>query len=1353
MAYPTPSFESRFPQWKPGETVTIPSEAIISLPQQAWWRLLPPASRAITIETASTAAAQLHVTGRFKQGWNLPGWGNAWSDQRISLTLQLNEADLPQITIDSISGTLTVGGETVIVQMRADGLGHHLLALPSASPIALQLLSGRHRLAPILALLPDLSAWLQIDYAVRLAATSQAMVLHHWQAKLPDIAIEGIALPLHDIALSLLQSYQGDADQADNYILATGQLRLDQDYSIRTSLNGSRAATVHVQAPEGKAFPGPAELLSALGYPAAAGHLHDALAQVPLLDTFQLTQLHLKLDLKQKKLLGFDVFGNFKLLHTHTVNFSLHYPFLSLQAALDAATPIPIPAGQLLTAWLGANPLVPTDIEVGGLSLLLSPHPFQFEFTLFLRNLWEFHVGRAPIALRTLRLSVRRDQQGAWSGTLAGQVLIAGIDFAFSADYGALGAGQADAWMLRGQAAVEAPIPLDNLLRDLGEQFHITMPESLPHMSLSDIIIRFNTGSKDFEIGATAQLEADLSGFPHGALADASLLIRGTHDASGQAALEMKVFADLIIGDHHLRISVGIGKATSHVEASWEDAAGGLALGDLIRQFHPAHADTHTAQTGVDLTLRALRFAYAQTGDARDLLLSGETSQGLSLHLVGQKRTDWKWLIAIEFDPSTHPSGVAGELLSGLHVQRAALLVSTGPFVDFTFPEMPGLGEDRPKQPLVAGHHPELDRGMHLIAEIDLRAGGGPAAATLPSGHLLFSATIQAQGEPPRFSAVLTTSFTGKFTLGAGTNRLTFESVVFSLTVPDPALRLHGEALLHLDHTPMRLKGDIVLDQAHVRAGLGVEFEQGGLQFFGVQGLYLDRLEALIGVTFAPAPGLELGLFGAMHLGDGPSGADAVGILVQLEGEVPVPELLELSIDQLDLQRMMAMFLGDRATPPDLHLVARFLHLYWSATTVTLPDGRTLRPGFAFNAELDVMGWKAYTTLTASTQYGLSGIAVCSPLHIGEVLRITGHSQGYRITEALENGAWVPLSNAALPETSPVTRERVVVPPGGPEIVLNTNQDPLLHIDLEVSIFHFVKERVAATLNKQKGTLRFELGYEAADIAGLVLAFELDEKEGFEATAACHFHLGGALDVHLGNWEIGKLNLSLGADATVSVGFTKAKGMWFHVDFSADLFGIAIGPLRLDLNLSAQDLATLPGKLVEALVANIGQHLADLWHLLFHRDRAVGENARIRAERQRQRIVDQNAAQAAAFEAHQRALAQQSRQLIAEAMREAAHIQDRYLQQLESDIAHAQACLQLGADQEAVLADRIAEIPLVDPHRAQRQAEIRAWQRQHRSPQVPAPSDRAAEILRHAAATVQRIQTQAHSTPTDTPHG
>lgn len=830
---------------------------------------------------------------------------------------------------------------------------------------------------------------------------------------------------------------------------------------------------------------------------------------------------------------------------------------------------------------------------------------------------WSVDVGGKPFAVE--RISFLLEKSGGTTlAQLYGLSNVAGSQLYLRATVTSQSGGATGVEFEGGTLPTGDPISLTGVANWALELFGASLPSEVPDVTLKNLDLRFNTATKEFHFQGETDVPIEVPFLPgdDNRIHAAANLTSKVDSATGRRTLEGWMEGDLVIGPSTFKLRYAMGQ-TSHVfQASWEQAAGaeGLGINTLLETIGAPAIDI---PAGVDLDLKRVYFEYQAELGAFTLVADSAT-YGEAFLLAsrpadpqtGELGSGWSFVFGLQYDASKLSQvpvlGSGMDSADVFHFEELGILIASGDVASFTLPQLPplqttdGTGGNgtgtaaAPRKPVAAGTAVPLKAGISFIGIVDFeqsQSGGSVDSlrSVLPSSRL----TITAGYDAGAHEFMLTGILDGAVVIPTGgASDLRIANARLQLGFPALEFRLSGSLDFAVDHQPIHVEPALAITETEAAFSVDLDFGAGGWTSpMGIQGLALDEVGFKMGVVFAP-PGVSLGMEGAAHVGREAPKSDQFAFVLEMVEEVPNPLLLSFQIAELSVEEALSAFVpGVSASdlPPFVREI-RFTDLafYWADSIVALPDGTLAQPGLRFRGNLQVMDFAAHAAVSIDSS-GMMGEIMLSPVHLGDVLSITGAGQGvYRYER--DGKAVMP---AAVPEKNLPAPERVaVVAPGGAVAQFRTQQSPWLYASIDVSLFGTVSESIEALVSAEG--VHFKLVFA---ITGAVSA-ELEctaSKSGFKAHAQFGLHLKADLGpIRIAGVDLGTIHLDAGFDLEMTVEIT-AQRFLLQVSGDFEFEGARLTFPTLKIDLAPASLAELP----ERLIAHLGENLEEIFADLF----------------------------------------------------------------------------------------------------------------------------------------------------------
>lgn len=306
----------------------------------------------------------------------------------------------------------------------------------------------------------------------------------------------------------------------------------------------------------------------------------------------------------------------------------------------------------------------------------------------------------------------------------------------------------------------------------------------------------------------------------------------------------------------------------------------------------------------------------------------------------------------------------------------------------------------------------------------------------------------------------------------------TFKFVQFTLS-----------GVIPFDINGKQFDADISLSVDNEEASVGVVIEGDNSSFPpppGLKGLFFDQFGVGIGVFFEP-PSCIVGVQGKFHVGQNSGNVislddDTFALICKITGEAVTPAFASFYIPTLDLNTVVTLF-TNKSISLDVPVTFEDLSFKWTdglMAAYILPDGTLAPSGYGFSAICNVGPFGFYGDAELNLNNGLTADIEVSPVNWNNVFQLTGDGKGYSIKI---DAAGNPIKNNFVPTTQAEkdavanAATKQIVSAGGPNLIINTFNSPILHLNAKASLFELVEYAVAADVNKDG--IKFELDYGA----------------------------------------------------------------------------------------------------------------------------------------------------------------------------------------------------------------------------------------------------------------------------------
>lgn len=359
-----------------------------------------------------------------------------------------------------------------------------------------------------------------------------------------------------------------------------------------------------------------------------------------------------------------------------------------------------------------------------------------------------------------------------------------------------------------------------------------------------------------------------------------------------------------------------------------------------------------------------------------------------------------------------------------------------------------------------------------------------------------------------------------------------------------------------------------------------------------IKGLHLDEFGVGMGLIFEP-PGFAIGLQGKFHIGNPGQvrlNDDNFAIICGVfEGE-PVPLYLAFYVPQLNLQEVISLF-TDTNLQVDLPISFSDLSFRYNANPLmpyVLPDGSLAPGGYGFSSVVDLFGFQFYGYLQIELT-GIQGTITSSPIHMGNILSVTGKGGGEKIKV---DSSGKPLPIHTIPKTKK-DRDVVenaplkqVVQPGGPVVKVNIpGSSPYFKASVQVD-FLDASETLDTEINRDG--LVFSLDFSALGVQ--------DSMQCLLGWKGCTLHFTGRFSFSINqsipfvNKILGSIALNTSISTSIDIE-NQNENISFTLGFEFQFSGSTISKDKIECSLDIHSL-----KDVIAQISNhISQYAGDLF--------------------------------------------------------------------------------------------------------------------------------------------------------------
>lgn len=798
-----------------------------------------------------------------------------------------------------------------------------------------------------------------------------------------------------------------------------------------------------------------------------------------------------------------------------------------------------------------------------------------------LDDVWSLPVGTSSFDLNYIDFSYRRDQTFSSSRAM-GMMHIFDLPFLISATH----ISQNKGLYLEGRIPNDESIHINDLIDRIGTLFHFPAPTHLPDLTINELLIGFDTHTKDFRFRAAGELHEEMGPIKKGKV---SLELNLTHDEEKNAhKFQLKLGGEIEIAHTELRFSVDVGHPNWSVSANWVKGEGdSLKLLDLVQLFNKDETFSNV-DPEIQRVLSLSQIGLSYHNESKMFQASMSTDGGESIVIAGGKpNNEWGFLFGIGYDE------VNNIPLLGSHLENTTekIHLENVWFIYNGF----GNEQELPELPEPFSHvinSESLSDNVMVLATLDMDKNQHNSDLHLIKEHVTKStlsvyAGLSVKGENKGIT--LRAELDGNIEIplndektGEKDNALVLEDCFIQFDYHNSIFELMLGGTMHfvLDHLHLSPTIRLVVSTHGLEAMVDLKFGDGihdGWHPFGIEGLTINEVGLLLGIDFETS-GIEFGLQGKMSLTE--NGTTTVtrtetpfenhiefGIVLEMIGEIPNPEFFALSIQRIDFSQLAQLFIGSSKEGHNAvtsTLKGENLSIYWAEKVLTLPDGTKTNPLFGLHGEFDIFGWKAYAHLDVHTDSGISGDAQTDKIEWG-VFELTGDGEELiRLIDAKGQ----PISNARLPfksnsnpaETPQNATSEVIVHAGGPVIHFNSTTSPFLHASIHAKLLGFIQADLDATIT-DKG-FNFNVHFEIKHLADFRLTCSLDNGTTFDAAGNFFVGINQPIETVFGVTEF---ELGAYANMHLHIDGTKPKDFQLSLNGGLDVMGLEIPFVSVDI--------------------------------------------------------------------------------------------------------------------------------------------------------------------------------------------
>lgn len=1140
----------------------------------------------INVSTEKLSNGRKKITGETETPWYDERQGLLFENTRISLVLSTdaNEAELTEITAqqellpDFHVNWFVKDADNGILLFEATELADYPLTKDNIGK--LPFLEGIDALRA-------LGEFERFTYEIHLSNFVEIDVAHIWRAastlnlnfgdllKLDHLNLRGTT------GLNPVEKDQPPTKWQKIDLYASASI---ENLKVNLTFSWSKQADYRVSITpyQESGFHDFAELLSAFKLGDVKNAVIDSKKEIPVLDDIRINQVTADFQRETHALNRIVLFGE---VLAFGADFEIRFTY-EPQGGISVSVRQRIgsffSAADVLAGFSGGSIKLPAMARVGDFILQAQFNELNYHFSINIIENWTFSLGATPIEINSLQLRVTK-QLSDYELRLRGFMQIGGVDLEIVArDFTGKGTSS---WYFETLVAQRTAIHIKDLINDLGELFHFSVPSNIPDFTVHNIGISFDTGSHDFSLQLGVALEKPgLGPFSEGNL---FIEINLTKNANGSHNFVMNLSGFITVAGTEFEASAqNIGQKDWAIDLVWDKReTAGIDLTKIMQffegdQFQP-HADFH--KLNKDLLIEHAEFHYQHGDEATsndtsfliDLKLrSGENEfEGF---LSGVKIDDqWHFLFGVGYD---HLDNIPGHLLdskkmSDFTVKNVWVIVNTSNEALGNWPPLPASIPATVSQQAIKS-------GLVLLTEMDIsQQKAVPGASDVFAGHehtdvvvlaeigtrgLQLEAILEGKLQIPTGQGHHITMDEVSLTVNLGTNNSLRLAGTFDLDIDDH--RQHLTVSLDVSAEGIVITADNKIDNS------GRNANTKGWQPFGLKGMNIDELAFELGIDFVP-PSVRIGFEGKMHLDGEKPGHDMLAIVLEFSEPIPNPEYLAIAFDTIKFSQIANLFPGS-SSEGHRHISDNLLEIHkfglvWCEKPIVLPDGTNGRIGFSLHGAVKIMNWGAYFSLEVHPDTGIQGTGEMAPIHIGP-LRIFGKGKGVSIKQELIEGDWKDVSNVIVNANNTgtqslranPTRMHELVAPGGVSIQFNSATSPYLRMSADVQLFGM--DLLDIDIDIEKDRAIFDLFFQIPLIAKFKVVSYLTKEHDFGFSG--NFFLGLDININI-PFVFGPIHIHvrIGFDVAMTIA-KKGEHMDIELKGSFVLMGreITLGELKIE---------------------------------------------------------------------------------------------------------------------------------------------------------------------------------------------
>lgn len=248
-----------------------------------------------------------------------------------------------------------------------------------------------------------------------------------------------------------------------------------------------------------------------------------------------------------------------------TLDASVQLPAKTFEVVLSSGTQLDV-AG--IVNEIVANSITMPKILCTAFRMNGDPAGGSYELNAVVENNWSFSNA---LVLKSIGFDIRRDTVAkATTGQLVGSFTVAGAELMMRGDYANGG------WTFHGGMPADGSISVRTLIAEAATLFGLTLPTSVPAITISNIAMMFQPATRNFSFSCAATmtiLEQNVR---------ITLQVSNTNASGARATLFQGV---ITIGGVPFVIDFTSGSADKKITASWNGTGGPLDFGAVARYF------------------------------------------------------------------------------------------------------------------------------------------------------------------------------------------------------------------------------------------------------------------------------------------------------------------------------------------------------------------------------------------------------------------------------------------------------------------------------------------------------------------------------------------------------------------------------------------------------------------------------------------------------------------------------------------------------------------------------------------------------------------------------------------------